>query len=702
MYLTMKLILLSLIVVISACSERLPSSFQKNGPERSVEYGPYQSQIQNRITGVDDFLVTVYPLLTSHCSDCHSQAGFASPLLAYPDPAVAQAEILDNQKISFSNPANSRIVLKLRDEFHYCWNVCEEDAQQLQTAIEQWIGFVNDGGKAAVPVDIISSDFLSLVDGVLGSSTPRINDQVIALYEFKEGVGNVAKDTSGVSPPIDLTLEGTAWTAGQGIDIQSGIALGTAQASKKLYDNIAGGVNPTNEYSIEIWVIPANVTQEGPARLVTYSDGTQVRNFTMGQQNYNYVFRNRNSSPDISPNGTPALQTDNAEQVLQTNQQHVVMTYDSIAGRSIYVNGVLKSTESITANTPLNNWDPNYIFAIGNEVTNNRLFMGIVQFVAIHKAALTPEQVTQNFDAGVGEKFLLTFDISQVLGQPGNSIQFEVSEFDHFSYLFNKPVFLNTTASGLRVKNIQIAVNGQIPVAGQTWRNLDTIVTQNEQSLSTMAAVISKDAGPELDQFSVVFEILGDKQNVVIDLPPAAVQPLDVIDTAPRVGVRTFEQITHTMASITGVDPNTENIKLTYLDLKQQLPSLPNINGFLASHQVGIAKLALEYCNTLVDTTNLRDQFFGANTFDFNAPASTAFANPMQVDQLIQIMFDRMFGVNILNQPDNTLTKQELLSLIRDLTLGCNTPTQCDSVRTNTVIKASCSAMLGSAAITIQ
>ena len=38
----------------------------------------------------------------------------------------------------------------------------------------------------------------------------------------------------------------------------------------------------SGEYSIEAWVVPANVTQEGPARIISYSAGDSNRNFTLG------------------------------------------------------------------------------------------------------------------------------------------------------------------------------------------------------------------------------------------------------------------------------------------------------------------------------------------------------------------------------------------------------------------------------------
>ena len=56
---------------------------------------------------------------------------------------------------------------------------------------------------------------------------------------------------------------------------------------------------------------------------------------------YNYDFFNRSSKTDA--NGEPRLSTPDADEVLQATLQHVVATFDPVAGRKIYVNGALVS-----------------------------------------------------------------------------------------------------------------------------------------------------------------------------------------------------------------------------------------------------------------------------------------------------------------------------------------------------------------------
>ena len=127
---------------------------------------------------------------------------------------------------------------------------------------------------------LVTSKALSLLEGIVASGGHRYEDNVVALYQFKTGEGTTAYDTSGVNPGMHLEFSGEVdWVGGWGIDVISGRAQATTASSKKLYDLITA----TGEYSIEAWVVPANVSQEGPARIISYAGSDDERNFTLGQ-----------------------------------------------------------------------------------------------------------------------------------------------------------------------------------------------------------------------------------------------------------------------------------------------------------------------------------------------------------------------------------------------------------------------------------
>ncbi len=127
--------------------------------------------------------------------------------------------------------------------------------------------------RPTVNPDLVYSKAVRLVDGTPASGGNRYEDAQIALWEFKTGNGLIAYDTSGVDPAIDLTFSGdVSWYGGWGITIGNneaqgpGKARGSTTASKKLYDILQAA----GEFSIEAWVVPANVTQE-MAQIVSYS-----------------------------------------------------------------------------------------------------------------------------------------------------------------------------------------------------------------------------------------------------------------------------------------------------------------------------------------------------------------------------------------------------------------------------------------------
>ena len=84
-----------------------------------------------------DFQATVYPLLTQYCAGCHTSSSQTSqsPYFAEADPAAAFDAA--KSKMDLDDPANSRMVIRLRDEFHNCWGGdCPSSATAMEAAIQ--------------------------------------------------------------------------------------------------------------------------------------------------------------------------------------------------------------------------------------------------------------------------------------------------------------------------------------------------------------------------------------------------------------------------------------------------------------------------------------------------------------------------------------------------------------------------------------
>lgn len=641
------------------------------------------------------FASTVYPVLTRYCAKCHSDTAATPQAPFFASADVTTAYSAAQAKISIDDPAGSRFVLKLASLQHNCWSDCQANAAAMLAAIQS---FVDTIPVTQVDPSLITSHAVSISDGIIASGGGRSDGSVIAMYQFKAGTGTTAYDTSGVSPSLDLTFSGNvSWVGGWGIKIgNGGRAQGSTGTSKKLADLI----KQTGEYSVEAWIAPANVTQKA-ARIVSYSGGTTTRNFALTQTLYDYNFAARSTATDA--NGEPALSTPDAAQVLQATLQHVVVTYDPTNGRQIYVNGTRVDVADSDPGS-LADWDDTFAFVLGNEVSGDRQWQGVIKLVAIHNRALTASQVKQNFDAGVGEKYLLLFGVSQLINVPEAYIVFHVSQFDSYSYLFSQPYFISLDPSaqpdGIALKGMRVGINGRVPDGGQAWEHLDLSLggaayqSGAGQPLSPIGSIFGIQKGPASDEFFLTFDQLGSHQHTTPEPPPPAATPPVNAAPAPDIGLHTFDEINASMSAITGVPMSQPDVYATFTSIRQQLPSVPDIETFLSSQQMAVTQLAIQYCSALMDDATLRSAMFPA--FDFNAATASAFSTAGR-DALLRPLLDATLGVNLSSQPDRTAARNELDSLITTLSTTAG-----DASRTRIIAKAACSAALGSAAVLIK
>ena len=342
---------------------------------------------------------------------------------------------------------------------------------------------------------------------------------------------------------------------------------------------------------------------------------------------------------------------------------------------------------------------------------------------------MTEAQITQNFDAGVGEKFYLMFDISERIQAAAESsyILFEAQQYDSYAYLFDKPHFVTldgSEPSGIPIRGVRVAMNGQEAPVGQTYATLEDELNAAEfeelgQPLSALGAVIPLEKGAEDDEFFLTFDELADFTYDRPDDPTLVITPTDASDEerAARIGVRTFDEIDATYASITGVNRASYQrpagvfpVDATFQELRQSLPAVEDVNTLLSAHQVAIAQLAIQYCDAIIGSNSEPNP--DANSiwpgFDFNQAASQAFSMANRnafVDPLIaRATGQTPAGPAIATQPSYAELYEELASfqaangrpdnLIDRLLAG---PSD-----TRAIAKSVCASLLGSAATLIQ
>ncbi len=238
-------------------------------------------------------------------------------------------------------------------------------------------------------------------DRTMTGKSPKIRTHepepvgLIAFYPLSEGEGDIAADHSGFGDPLDLQLLGGAEWLGEGngifVDGERG-HLKSMGAAQKLHDRIGN----TERFSVEVWLKPDGAEQEGPARIVSYSEGTGDRNFTLGHGqhgNSNNGITLRVRTTETNDNGQPQMNGDDA---LDTEIQHVVAAFDGSTLR-IYRNGEIIASE--LRGGDLSNWDASYPLVLGAETGGQRYWAGALYRVAIYDRELTESEVQDHFEA---------------------------------------------------------------------------------------------------------------------------------------------------------------------------------------------------------------------------------------------------------------------------------------------------------------
>jgi Concanavalin A-like lectin/glucanases superfamily len=655
-----------------------------------------------------EYQMTIYNNITSHyCVRCHSTtadpAVEQSPYFA--DPALLVAYPAAIPKIDFTGCAgaggnnggtcgmNSRFYQRLFTDNHNCWDNCAADAAQMLAQIQAFAATIT---PANIDPSLVTSKALTLTQGTIASGASRYDADTIAKYEFQSVVNNTTFDTSGIDPSADLTISGNVTLAGGwGINVGAGgKAQATTQASQKIFNFIQA----TGEFSIEAWVAPALVAVD-KSYMVSYSGGDTTRNFTLGQTNQDYDFMLRNTNTALT--GLPQLQTPDAAMALQASLQHVVLTYDAVNGRQIYVNGALVPTTDAQKGGSISNWDSSFALVLGNEVSGDRSWQGLIKFVAIHSRSMSAAQVMQNFNAGVGERYYLLFNVSDVTGVSQGYFMFTVSQYDSYAYLFDSPTFVSldptvTSFPDIPVQGIRIGINGTIPQVGQAYIPLNTSITASAYSpqgevLSSIGTVIGLQSGPLTDQFFLTFDRLGSHTNVVVEATPTAPAPAPGPVVAD-IGVRTFAQVNSTLSVLTAVPTTDPNANATYLAVQQQLPPTPTIEGFSSANQVGVAQLAIQYCNVMVNNPTYLAKVLPGVTL-----SASQYSSQAGIDAVTGPLAARVLGSGLHSMPAASTMTGSTGELDKLITSLCTTSACNNLARVQAVTAAACATAFGNA-----
>ena len=216
-------------------------------------------------------------------------------------------------------------------------------------------------------------------------ATDRIDAGLVALYEFED---EPADDDAG---PLDLVARGEVdHVEPHGVRFADDDAvMSTPGPAEQVADSI------DEQFTVEAWVHPDRLTQSGPARIVSSSDGVEMTavNFHLGQDRHCLSVR-------VNAGGDEAAWL-LFDDVFARRQRawHVVATYDRGTVR-LFVDGEERYEEDLP-DADLSRWSRDYPLLVGNEATRDRPFRGEVYLVAVYDRALSASEVAQNHRAGI-------------------------------------------------------------------------------------------------------------------------------------------------------------------------------------------------------------------------------------------------------------------------------------------------------------
>ncbi len=250
-----------------------------------------------------------------------------------------------------------------------------------------------------VDVAMADPDLDGTVAGDL-NGIARVSNGLLVLYRFDEAAGRQFADVSGVSPAVNLRLQPTdrlngRWINGGGFHVADELRLASPAPPSKIYDVVSDPATGSQAFTVEAYVRPANLTQEGPARIVSLSESGTSRNFTLGQEEDGVEVRVRTT--DTNDNGTSFDFI--IGNLLTGEPVHLAFSWSAAdATGRLYVDGEEVATRTDMTGD-LTGWEPDMPLLLANENSASREWDGDLYEVALYSRVLSPREVRQNFYA---------------------------------------------------------------------------------------------------------------------------------------------------------------------------------------------------------------------------------------------------------------------------------------------------------------
>ncbi|PID59212.1 MAG: hypothetical protein CR986_06965 [Ignavibacteriae bacterium] len=220
----------------------------------------------------------------------------------------------------------------------------------------------------------------------------RVKGGEITSYTFEEKSGSVIYDKANTSFPLKLRIYTPYAVDWSNTSLE--IVQGANIISNRYAENVINKCKATNELTVEMWIIPANNTQTGPARIVTLSENASNRDFGIFQDGSEYIFRLRTTNTDNNGESSTASFTSQQDSLL-----HIACTRSNNGGTKIFINGIEKKNSSIIGD--FSNWASNYYLSLANEIVDSKPWLGKFYLFSIYNRALSSNEIMHNYSIKV-------------------------------------------------------------------------------------------------------------------------------------------------------------------------------------------------------------------------------------------------------------------------------------------------------------
>ena len=255
---------------------------------------------------------------------------------------------------------------------------------ELQQLMQDQGAFVAE--KSGGSLNLVIVAFVVVVLAIIGFVVYQNSSEVVTEDDDPDPLTTetVAESTS-VYELTGFAAQGEASMHNNYIALNGGVLRCDQSAA------LIKSIKKSDVFSVELVVTPANNTQGGPARIITFSKTYASRNFTIAQDEGAYEVRVRTST--ASSGLRPRIV---ADEVVKPNQKQHILFVREKGMHVLYVDGVEHVREEVYGH--IGNWDEKCPLLLGNDIKQTAAWVGTIHSLDFVNKVIKADDAKQRYD----------------------------------------------------------------------------------------------------------------------------------------------------------------------------------------------------------------------------------------------------------------------------------------------------------------